>query len=76
MPVANGRLTNLQLEILNMFQYEVPEEVILEVRRVLVRHLAEEVTKGMDELFEEKGWGEEKLEEWKNEHMRTPYIPE
>jgi hypothetical protein len=27
----------------------------------------------MDKLFEENGWDDSKLDEWSDEHMRTPY---
>lgn len=71
-----GRLTNAQLEILHMFSEEVPTEVILEMRRVYIRYLDARISTAMDELFEKNGWGDEKIEEWKSTHMRTPYKPQ
>ncbi|OAV44641.1 hypothetical protein [Lewinella sp. 4G2] len=70
MSTQSPPLTNAQLELLKMFQHEVPESVILEMRRVLIRHLSEEVDAQMDELFERNDWGEEKVQEWKNGHYR------
>jgi len=70
---AAKRLTNLQLELLEVFKYELSEEQIKEIRSLLANYFAEKVTNDIDKLFEEKGWGEEKIEEWSKEHMRTKY---
>lgn len=70
---AAKRLTNLQIELLEVFKYELSEEQIKEIRNLLVEYFAEKVTSGMDKLFEENNWGEEKIEEWSKEHMRTKY---
>ncbi|MEM1359381.1 MAG: hypothetical protein AAGF89_14340 [Bacteroidota bacterium] len=76
MAVASGPLTNVQLEILQLFPYHLEDDDLLELKRVLVRHFAKKLDEEVDQLFEEKGWGEEKLEEWKNAHDRTPYKPQ
>lgn len=70
---AAKKLTNLQLEILEVFKYDLSEEQIKEIRNLLVEYFAEKVTSGIDKLFEENNWGEEKIEEWSKEHMRTKY---
>lgn len=70
---AVKRLTNLQLEILEVFKYDLSEEQIKEIRNLLITYFAEKVTTGVDQLFEENNWGEEKIEEWSKEHMRTKY---
>ena len=67
------RLTNLQIELLEVFKYELSEEQIKEIRSLLVNYFAEKVTNDIDKLFEENDWGEEKIEEWSREHMRTKY---
>jgi len=70
---AAKRLTNLQIELLEVFKYELSEEQIKEIRSLLVNYFAEKVTNDIDKLFAEKDWGEEKIEEWSREHMRTKY---
>lgn len=70
---AARKLTNLQLELLETFSYELPEEQLLEIRQMLMDYFADKITTGMDQLFEENNWGEEKIQEWAAEHMRTPY---
>lgn len=66
-------LSNLQLELLKIFSFDISEEQLLEIKALLVRYFADKVTQDMDQLFEEQGWGAEKIEEWSKEHMRTPY---
>lgn len=71
-----GALTNLQLEILQMFRYELDEKQLLEIRDLLARYFADKATQEMDRLWEERGWSEETMEEWSKEHMRTKYEDE
>ena len=66
-------LTNLQVELLNTFNYGIDEQQLKEVKQLLTDYFAQKITDGMDQLFEEKGWDDSKLEEWSKEHMRTPY---
>jgi len=70
---AEKRLTNLQIELLELFKYELSEEQIKEIRSLLANYFAERVTNDIDQLFEENKWGQEKIEEWSKEHMRTKY---
>jgi hypothetical protein len=70
---ATKKLSNLQLELLQMFRFEISDEQVKEIRKLLVEYFADKVTSEIDALFEEKDWGEEKIEEWSKEHMRTKY---
>ena len=70
-----GVLTNAQLEMLKAFSLEVPQEVIDAMHQVYIQYLGQQITEQVDQVFEENEWGEEKLEEWKNAHFRTPYNP-
>lgn len=66
-------LTNIQLELLKIFSSDLPESQLLEIKELLSNYFISKVTQQMDDLFEENNWGEEKIEEWSNEHMRTKY---
>ena len=70
------QLSNLQLELLRVFNFELSEEQLKEIRALLADYFAEKVTSEMDALFEANDWGEEKIEEWSKEHMRTKYQDE
>lgn len=68
-------LSNLQLELLKTFSRPLPENQILEIKEILSDYFAKKVDAEMDKLFEENKWEvNEKVNEWKGEHMRTPYI--
>lgn len=70
-------LSNLQLEILQTFSKNIPENQILEIRQILTEYFSKKVDEGMDALFENKNWVvEEKVEEWKKDHSKTPYTPD
>lgn len=66
-------LTNLQTELLKVFSFNLQEEQLLEIKELLTKYFANKVTEEMDKLFEENNWGEEQIEKWSKEHMRTKY---
>lgn len=66
-------LTNLQLEILKTFSRPLPESQLLEIKELLAEYFAKKVDDGVDELFEKNGWGTEKIDEWLNKDLHTPY---
>ena len=70
MTTIQAPLSNLQLELVKLFRYELPDEQLLVIRRLLARYFAQKVTDEMSQLWEEKGWSDETIEEWKNEKMR------
>ena len=70
---AAKKLSNLQLELLKVFSFELSEEQIKEIKSLLSAYFADKVTSEMDDLFQANNWGEEKIEEWSKEHMRTKY---
>lgn len=64
MLLQDGPLTNLQLEILKVYNVELPEEQLLEVRDLLARYFADKASDEMDRLWEEKNWSNETMREW------------
>lgn len=73
---AAKNLSNLQLELLRVFNFELSEEQLKEIRALLADYFASKVSSEMDAFFEKNEWGEEKIEEWSKEHMRTKYEDE
>ncbi|MFK7798365.1 MAG: hypothetical protein AB8E82_13010 [Aureispira sp.] len=49
------------------------DEQLKEIKNLLSQYFADKVTNQMDQLFEANNWGEEQIEKWSNEHMRTKY---
>ena len=66
-------LSNLQLELLKLYAYNVSEDQLKDIKRMLAAYFAEQATAEMDRLWEEKGWTQKTIEEWKQAHFRTPY---
>jgi hypothetical protein len=71
MSVLHAPLSNLQLELIKLFRYELPDAQLLEIRRMLARYFAQKVTDEMSQIWDERGWSEETIEGWKNEKMRS-----
>ncbi len=67
----NTTLSNLQLELLKTFSIQLEEKQLNEIKQLLSNYFAEKATSEMDALFEANHWGQEKVEEWKNSHLRT-----
>lgn len=72
--VESHKLTNLQIELLKIFSRPIPEHQVIEIKNILVDYFAKNVDAGIDELFANNNWGEDKSELWLLEHMLTPYI--
>lgn len=63
-------LSNLQLQLLQLFAQDVSEDDLKAIQRMIVRYFAEKASDAADEDWEEKGYS---VEQFKGEHMRTPY---
>lgn len=73
---AQHKLTNLQLELLKVFSFDLPEEQLLEIKKLLSNYFLEKARDEMDELWDERGWNQETMREWAHEHMRTSSSPQ
>jgi len=68
---ATGKLTNVQLELLKLFQYNLSDAQLTDIKRMLARYFADVASSEMDKLWEEQSWDEKTIESWKDEHLRT-----
>lgn len=64
------KLTNVQLELLKLFKYNLPEKQLLEIKNMLAKYFAQSATDEMDRLWDENGWDNNIMETWANEHLR------
>ena len=67
---AVGKLTNMQLELLKLFQYNLPEKQIAEIKNILAKYFAKSATEEMDRLWDENDWNDETIKDWATEHLR------
>jgi hypothetical protein len=72
--VFTEKLTNLQIELVKLFAYQIPDNQLLEIKDLLAKYFAEAASKEMDKLWEENQWDDQTMEDWLNEHNRTPYL--
>jgi hypothetical protein len=71
--MVSSKLTNLQLELLQLFAYNVQENQLLHIKELLSTYFAEQLLQDMDNLWEKEGWTNETMDSWANEHLRIPY---
>ena len=62
-----------QLELMNALNSIRSEAELNEFKDLVARYFAEKAQKAIDALWEEGVINEEVIEQWGNEHMRTPY---
>lgn len=62
-----------RLEVLNAVSGINSQEELDDFRNMLARYFAEKAQKAIDALWDEGKINEETIEEWGQEHMRTPY---
>ncbi|MDP9079846.1 MAG: hypothetical protein M3O71_20645 [Bacteroidota bacterium] len=67
---AVGKLTNVQLELLKLFQYNLPEKQLAEIKKLLAKYFAKTATDEMDKLWVENNWTNDTMREWANEDLR------
>lgn len=67
------KLTNLQLELLKLFKFELPDSQIQEIKTLLSGYFADKASDGMDKLWDQNSWSNDTMDEWKNENLRTRY---
>lgn len=67
------KLTNLQLELLKLFNYQLNQQQLIDIKRLLAHYFAEQATQEIDKLWEENNWDNNLMSKWTNEHLRTPY---
>ena len=75
MEVMKSRFSNVQLEILQLFTEDLPEEDLLKIRDMLSAYRFRRATEAANKVAREKGWTAEDFEKLLHDHKRTPYQP-
>ena len=60
----------MQLELLKLFQYDLPDKQLAEIKNMLAEYFATSATIEMDKLWDENGWDNETIKDWTKEHLR------
>lgn len=64
MTTTPKRLTNLQLELIKYFSYDVSEKEMLDIKQMLSQYFAKKVMDRMDDLWEKNDWSDDTMDEW------------
>ena len=62
-----------QLQILDLMAYVESEDTLNEIKDMLSSYIAQKAEKEIDKLWDSGQVNNTVIEEWKHEHMRTPY---
>lgn len=62
-------LTNVQIEILQSFNYSLSDAELTSFRKMLVDYFSNMISENIDLVFEKNNWGDEKSDEWASTHM-------
>ena len=65
--------TPFQIEMLELASRVSSEVEIQDIRRMLGQYFAKRAEDAIDRLWDEGVLNDNVMEEWKSEHMRTPY---
>jgi hypothetical protein len=67
------RFSNLQLELLKLFQMNLNNKELIEIKNLLAQYFAKKATDDFDNFVEKNNIAAETINNWKNEHLRTEY---
>jgi hypothetical protein len=54
-------LSNLQAALLKLFTTDIPEQDLVEIKRMIARYLLEKARDKADKIWDERGYTDEKL---------------
>ena len=64
MKVLDKPLSNLQLEILKIYNFDLEEKQLLEIKSLLAKYFAEKASDSMDEFWKKNNWSEQTMNDW------------
>ena len=71
--MENKKLSNIQLELLKIFSFNLTDEELSELKDILVKFFADKISSEADKIYEKNNWNEEEIENILREHDRLKY---
>jgi hypothetical protein len=68
-------LSNLQIELLQLYNQNVSEDDLIAIKRILAQYFAERAADAMDVLWDENGWSNETMDSWLKGEGKSPKQP-
>ena len=69
--IQNTSLNEVKIGLLRMFNRNIPDADIREIKQVLVKYLSQQLLDEVDRVVEEKGITEDDFKKLEKEHFRT-----
>ena len=68
-----SQFTNLQWQLLQLYNRNVSEDKLLEIKQLLSNYFADKASAAMDNLWEQKSWTDQTMFDWLEEdvHQKT-----
>lgn len=63
--------TNLQQEIIKIFKYDLPEEQLIDIKKIVQNYLLENIDQSIDNLISKNDFSQKDYDEWLNEDFRS-----
>jgi hypothetical protein len=63
-------LSNVQIELLKVFSYNLDSKDLLELKNTLANFFAQRAIKAADKVWDEKGWTDDDVDRMLNTKMR------
>ncbi|MDV7401296.1 hypothetical protein RZS08_58305, partial [Arthrospira platensis SPKY1] len=63
----NKPLTNLQVELLQLYSLNLSDEELLAIKRLIARYFADKASDEMDRLWDKNKWTDETMDKWLSE---------
>jgi hypothetical protein len=60
-------LTNLQIELLKTFSFNLKENELVDIKKMLADYFAKKASDRMDDIWEEKHLSNDDMDKWLNE---------
>lgn len=73
MTEINSHFSPYQLKIIDLMSQVKDDQQMSEISDLLSNYFAQKAIEEVDKLWDEGVISEQTIEEWKHEHMRTPY---
>lgn len=69
------RLNETQLYLLRLFEHPINDKQLKDIKELISNYLASQVDDLSEQVWEERGFSEETMEQILRTHLRTPYHP-
>ena len=71
-----GNLNNHQIEIIKLFNRNLDDNDLIEIKKMITKYLSQKVTRMADDVWDKNNWTNDDMDRILTSHERTSYNPE